>query len=54
MLCLSYYFFYFLFNKIRDKGRTDSAWQEGGVVGERGSSVHGREMAQIMYSHMNK
>jgi hypothetical protein len=32
---------YFLFNKIRDKGRTDSAWIWG-------------EMAQTMYAHMNK
>jgi hypothetical protein len=29
MLCPSYYCSYSLFNKIRDKGRTDSAWKQG-------------------------
>jgi hypothetical protein len=40
MLCLSYYFLYFLFKKIRDKGRTDSAWKRRGG-GER-EGVEGR------------
>jgi hypothetical protein len=30
MLCLTYYCLYFLFNKIRDKSRTDSAWKGWG------------------------
>jgi hypothetical protein len=34
MLCPSYYCLYSLFNKIRDKGRTVSAWKRGGK-GER-------------------
>jgi hypothetical protein len=56
-LCLSYYCLYFLFNKIRDKGRTDSAWKRGVCGGEgRGRYVHTLfgEMAQTMYAHMNK
>jgi hypothetical protein len=32
MLSLSYYCLYFLFNKIRGKSRTDSAWKRNGVV----------------------
>jgi hypothetical protein len=39
-LCFSYYCLYFLFNKIRDKDRTDSAWKREGV--ERGEEG-GRE-----------
>jgi hypothetical protein len=35
MLCLSYYL-YSLFNKIREKGRTVSAWKWGGREGEGG------------------
>jgi hypothetical protein len=35
MLCLSYYCLYFLSNKIRDKGRTDSAWKQGWGGGGR-------------------
>jgi hypothetical protein len=31
MLCLSYYCLCLLFNKIREKGRTGSAWKQGGV-----------------------
>jgi hypothetical protein len=36
MLSLSYYFLCFLFNKIREEGRTGSAWKQGGSdeVGE--------------------
>jgi hypothetical protein len=30
MLCLSYYCLYLLFNKIGEKGSTDSAWKGGG------------------------
>jgi hypothetical protein len=31
MLCVSYYFLYFLFNKIREQeGRTGSTWKLGG------------------------
>jgi hypothetical protein len=48
MLCLSYYCLYSLFNKIRDKGRTDSAWKRGGGQGVGG------EMAQTMYAHVNE
>jgi hypothetical protein len=33
MLCLSYYYLYFLFKKIRHKCRIDSAWQRGEVEG---------------------
>jgi hypothetical protein len=33
MLCLSYYCLYSVFNKIRDKGRTVSAWNWGGWKG---------------------
>jgi hypothetical protein len=38
---------YSLFNKIRDKGRTVSAWKarEGGEEGE---------MTQTLYAHLNK
>jgi hypothetical protein len=41
MLCFSYYFFCFLFNKIRK--------QEG-----RKGSAPGGEVAQIMYTHVSK
>jgi hypothetical protein len=34
----SYYCLYFLFNKIREKGRTGSAWKRGAVDG-RGRAV---------------
>jgi hypothetical protein len=51
MLCLSHYAY--VFNKIGNKGRTDSAWKWGG--GEEGRSrEQGGEMAQIMYAHENK
>jgi hypothetical protein len=43
--------FYLLFNKISDKGRTGSAWKEGGR--ERGRETGG-EMTQTMYAHVNK
>jgi hypothetical protein len=38
MLCLSYYYLYSLFNKIRDKGRTVSAWKRR-VRGKREERV---------------
>jgi hypothetical protein len=45
MLCLSYYPLCFLFNKIGEQeGRPGSAQKQG--VGE--------EVAQTMYTHMNK
>jgi hypothetical protein len=48
---------YFLFNKMRDKGKTASAWKRGGG-GERegvGEGVGGGgEMTQTLYAHMNK
>jgi hypothetical protein len=57
MFCFSYYCLYSVFNKIRDKGRTVSAWKrevrEGeGDDGERRGE--GEEMAQTLYAHMNK
>jgi hypothetical protein len=43
MLCLSYYCLCFLFNKIRDKGRTDSTRKRGGMGGRgRGQGIGGR------------
>jgi hypothetical protein len=40
MLCLSYYCLYLLYNKIRDKSRTGSAWKQGGVEGRgRGQGI---------------
>jgi hypothetical protein len=54
MLCLSYYCLYSLFNKIRDKDRTDSAWKRGGMGGERWGGGQGEEVAQTMYAHINK
>jgi hypothetical protein len=46
---LSYYLLCFLFNKIKEEGRTGTAWMRG--VGEQGK---GEEMAQTMYTQMNK
>jgi hypothetical protein len=46
MLCLPYYAD--VFNKIREKGRTGSAWKRGGGQGQGG------EMTQTMYAHVNK
>jgi hypothetical protein len=52
-LCLSCYHLCLLFNKIGEEGRTGSAWKQG--FGERGKDVgQGGEMAQTMYTHMNK
>jgi hypothetical protein len=36
MLCPSYYCLYSLFNKIKDKGRTVSAWKREGMGGQGG------------------
>jgi hypothetical protein len=44
----------FLFNKIGEKGRTGSAWKQGGWGGEERGQGQGEEMAQTMYVHMNK
>jgi hypothetical protein len=45
------YLFCFLFTKVGEKeGRTGSAWKRGGLGGEK----QGREVAQTMYTHMNK
>jgi hypothetical protein len=54
MLCLSYYCLYSIFNKIRDKDRTDSARKQGWLGGKRRGQGEGGEMAQTMYAHMNK
>jgi hypothetical protein len=42
-----YYFLHSLFNKIRDKGKTVSAWKREDVGGEGG------EMTQTLYAHMH-
>jgi hypothetical protein len=55
MLYLSYYCLCLLFNKIREEGRTVSAWKRGRGCGrEGGSRGQGGEMIQTMYAHMNK
>jgi hypothetical protein len=55
MLCLPYYCLCLLFNKIRDKGRTDSAWKWGREwAGEEGGGGQGGEMTQTMYAYVNK
>jgi hypothetical protein len=52
VLCLSYYCLYCLFNKIRDKGKTVSAWKCGGggkrerVEEKRGGGWKGREWGE--------
>jgi hypothetical protein len=52
MLCFSYYCLYFLFNKLRDKGRTDSAWKQG-EMGVEKEGMGGREEKQPkQYMHM--
>jgi hypothetical protein len=47
MLCFSYYFLCFLFNKIGEEGRNESAWMRV-EKGKRG------EIAQTTYTYMNK
>jgi hypothetical protein len=54
VLWLSYYCLCLLFNKIRDNGRTDSAWKQGGVGGDGGDGEQGEKMAQTIYAHINK
>jgi hypothetical protein len=53
-LCLSYYCLCLLFNKTGEKGRTDSAWKQGGWERKEGVGGQGGEMVQTMYAHMNK
>jgi hypothetical protein len=62
MICPSYYCLYSLYNKIINKGRTFSAWNQG-VGRERegsGEKEEGRglgmegEMTQTLHAHMNK
>jgi hypothetical protein len=43
-----------LFNKIRDKGRTGSSWNQGGWGREGEGGRQGEEMTQTMYVHVNK
>jgi hypothetical protein len=51
---------YTLFNKIRGKGKTVSAWSFGGrgdrkrAGGKGGGRGKGGEMTQTLYAHMNK
>jgi hypothetical protein len=52
MLCLSYYLLCFLFNKIGEEGRIDSAWKCGGGAQREGAAGQGGEMAQTMHAHM--
>jgi hypothetical protein len=58
MLCPSYYCLYSFFNKIRDKGRTVSAWKQGGGGEREGKGRkrrgEGAEMTQTLYAHTNK
>jgi hypothetical protein len=42
-LCLSYYCLYSLFNKIRDNGRTVSAWKRGGEGEKEGMGGRGEK-----------
>jgi hypothetical protein len=49
LLCLC-----LLFNKIGDKGRTGSAWKQGGMVGRGSGGEQGEGVAQTMYAHVNK
>jgi hypothetical protein len=51
-LCLSYYLFNFLFNKIgEEEGRTGSPWKQRVEEGWEG---RGRLVAQTMYTHVSK
>jgi hypothetical protein len=53
MLCLSYYCLYFLFNKIRDKGRTKLEIREVTGLGGRGKgwAVVGRNDPNNAYTY---
>jgi hypothetical protein len=44
-LCLCYYCFCLLFNKIGEEGRTGSSWKQGGKGGELGGRKQRGEMA---------
>jgi hypothetical protein len=48
-ICFSYYLLCFLFTKIREEGRTGSAWK----VGDWWLKCR-REVAQTMYIHISK
>jgi hypothetical protein len=51
MLCLPYYWLCFLFNKIRDKGRTDSAWKQREVRGRgRERGIRGRNVPNNVFT----
>jgi hypothetical protein len=51
MLCFSYYLLCFLFNKIREEGRTGSAWKWvlGGGVGLEGGGGGRRWYKQCIH-----
>jgi hypothetical protein len=51
MVYLSYYCLYSLFNKIRDKGRTDSAWKSRGRREMEGAGGKGVKWPK-QYMHM--
>jgi hypothetical protein len=57
MLCPSYYCLCLLFNKIGEKGKTGSAWKQGGVEGRgRWLRAGGRNDPNNIctYEYMNK
>jgi hypothetical protein len=55
MVYLSYYCLCLFFNKSGEKGRTGSAWKQGGLGGGKGGSGgQSEEMAQTIYANMNK
>jgi hypothetical protein len=49
-ICLSFYLLCFLFNKIREEGRTGSAWKQGSWGGEGDEG----KVAQTVYIHVSK
>jgi hypothetical protein len=55
-LCLSYYCLCLLFNKIGEKGRTGSAWEQGGCGEREGARGRGRNDPNNVcaYEYMNK
>jgi hypothetical protein len=53
MLCLPYAYV-FSSTKLRDKGRTGSAWKLGEKGGESGGGGQREEMTQIMNTQVNK
>jgi hypothetical protein len=54
MLGISLYCLCFLFNKIRDKHRTDSAWSEGVGGRGRGRGIGVRNGPNDVCAHVNK